>query len=151
MSAKPLDSWILRLGFPENTGDLPEIAIAPWEALKILFVEANGLSGDQTSFRHQRGLRPPESTRFSVRGFLFGWRFDFPVEYSSFPGRIFAFCPESPGFFPKVFFCYAGKKETKNKQRFYAVILRLDPSRCLETWWRNSDSVGWKSLCFKRP
>lgn len=28
MSAKPLDSWISRLGFPESTSDFPEIAIA---------------------------------------------------------------------------------------------------------------------------
>ena len=150
MSAKPLDSWILRLGFPENTSDLPEIAIARCvRGAEDFFVEANGLSGDQTSFRHQRGLRPQPD--FPFRAFFLIEDLISQLNIHHYAGRIFAFCPESPEFFPQVVFCYAGKEETKVKQRFYAVILRLDPSRCLETWWRNSDSVGWKSLCFKRP
>lgn len=118
MSAKPLDSWILRLGFPENTSDFPEIAIAPWEALKIFFVEANGLSGDQTSLRHQRGLRPPESTRFSVRAFFLVEDLISQLNIHHFQEEYLRSARNPQDFFQRSFFVTRERKKQKTNSGF---------------------------------
>ena len=60
----------------------------------------------------------------------------------------------NPQDFPKwsLFFEKRRRSKKTKKNMFTQLFLRLDPSRCLETWWRNSDSVGWlEFLWWKRP
>ena len=94
------------------------------------FVEANGLSGDQTSFRHQRGLRPPESTRFSVRAF-------FLVEDLISQLNIHHFQEEylrsarNPQDFPKVVFLLRRKGRNKSQTAFLRSYFEVGPEQML--------------------